>query len=220
MTAAVVTSPGKLELTQALIPEPGPGQVRVKLEGCGVCASNLPPWQGREWFTYPFAPGQLGHESWGRVDAVGPDARSFAVGQRVAMLSNHAYAQYDVADEGSVVALPPSLDNQPFPAEPLGCAMNIFARSDIKPGQTVAIVGIGFLGAILTRLATHAGAKVIAIARRPYAMDVATRMGAAHSIAMDDHWQIIEKVKAITSEQFCDVVIECVGKQWPLDLSA
>ncbi len=52
------------------------------------------------------------------------------------------------------MALPPELAGQPFPGEPLGCAMNIFRRSDIQPGQTVAIVGIGFLGALLTRLAT------------------------------------------------------------------
>ena len=49
--------------------DPGPGQVRVRIEGCGVCASNIPPWEGREWFTYPMPPGQLGHEAWGRVDA-------------------------------------------------------------------------------------------------------------------------------------------------------
>ena len=45
-------------------------------------------------------------------------------------------------------------------------------------------------------------------------------MGAAHVLPMEDHWQIIEQVKALTDGQFCDVVIEAVGKQWPLDLSA
>jgi D-arabinose 1-dehydrogenase-like Zn-dependent alcohol dehydrogenase len=65
--------------------------------------------------------------------------------------------------------------------------MNIFKRADIQAGQTVAIVGIGFLGAILTRLATDAGARVIAISRRDYALDLARRMGAAETIVMDDH---------------------------------
>ena len=74
--------------------------------------------------------------------------------------------------------------------------MNIFRRSGIEPGQTVAIVGIGFLGAMLTRLATDAGARVIAISRRPFALEVARRDGRGRD---DRRWTttsaIIEAVK-------------------------
>lgn len=220
MQAAVITSPGELEIRDVPIPSVGAGDVRVKLEGCGVCASNIPPWEGREWFSYPFAPGQLGHEGWGRVDAIGENVKNLSVGDRVAMLSNHAYAQYDVAQESAVVALPPALNESPFPGEPLGCAVNIFKRANVEPGQTVAIVGIGFLGALLTQMASKAGARVIAIAKRPEAQEFARAMGATEIVPMDDHWQIIARVKELTNEALCPVVIECVGKQWPLDLSA
>jgi threonine dehydrogenase-like Zn-dependent dehydrogenase len=98
--------------------------------------------------------------------------------------------------------------------------MNIFRRADVRAGQTVAIVGIGFLGAILTRLATDAGARVIAISRRPFSLDVAKRMGAAELVPMDDHNAIIERVKELTGGKFCERVVEAVGKQWPLDLAA
>src|SRR3954454_9178411 len=137
MRAAVVTSPGQVELRDVPVPQPRANEVRVKIAGCGVCASNIPPWEGREWFHYPFAPGQLGHEAWGYVDAVADDAIHFSVGERVAMLSERAYAEYDLACENQVVALPDSLMDAPFPAEPLGCAMNIFRRSGIKSGDTV-----------------------------------------------------------------------------------
>ncbi|HEX8914581.1 MAG TPA: zinc-binding dehydrogenase [Humisphaera sp.] len=220
MRAAVVTAPGKLEVREVPVPKPGACEVRVRLEGCGVCASNIPPWEGREWFKYPFTPGQLGHEAWGVVDAVGRDVLHFRPGDRVAMLSEHAYAEYDVAPEEKVVPLPDRLAGLPFPAEPLGCAMNIFARSGIKPGQTVAVVGIGFLGAILTRLASNVNARVIAVSRRPFSLDVAKQQGATDVIPMDDHWRIIEQVRALTGGQFCDVVVEAVGKEWPLNLSA
>ncbi|HEX8234423.1 MAG TPA: zinc-binding dehydrogenase [Abditibacteriaceae bacterium] len=220
MRAAVVIEPGRIEIEEVALPEPEANQVRVRLEGCGVCASNLPPWEGKPWFTYPFSPGQLGHEGWGTVDAVGSEVQKISVGDRVAMLSNNAYAEYDVADINSVVPLPQELEGQPFPGEPLGCAINIFKRSGIQPGQTVAIVGIGFLGALLTRFASDAGARVIAISRRPYSLEVARSMGAAETIPMDDHWQIIERVKELTNGVFCDIVIEAVGKQWPLDLAA
>ena len=220
MRAARLAAPGEISLDEAALPEPGPGQVRIRMEGCGVCASNLTPWGGAEWMTYPTDPGALGHEGWGVVDAVGEGVADFAVGDRVAALSYKAYAEYDLADASATVRLPASLDGQPFPGEPLGCAMNIFRRSDIQPGQTVAIVGIGFLGALLTRLARDAGARVIAISRRPFSLDIAREMGADETIAMDDHWAIIERVKQLTGGVLADRVIEAVGKQWPLDLAA
>jgi threonine dehydrogenase-like Zn-dependent dehydrogenase len=97
--------------------------------------------------------------------------------------------------------------------------MNIFRRAEVAAGQTVAIIGIGFLGAMLTQLAAAAGARVIAISRRPYSLQVAREMGAHETIAMDDHYAIIERVKELTGGRFCERVIEAVGKQWPLDLA-
>src|SRR5688500_12683199 len=144
MRAAVVTGAGTIRIDETALPEPGPGQVRIRLEGCGVCASNLGPWAGPEWMKFPTEPGGLGHEGWGVVDGIGPGVSGLAVGDRVAALSYHAYAGYDLADASAVVKLPREMAGQPLPGEPLGCAMNIFKRSDIQAGQTVAIIGIGF----------------------------------------------------------------------------
>jgi threonine dehydrogenase-like Zn-dependent dehydrogenase len=98
--------------------------------------------------------------------------------------------------------------------------MNIFRRAQIMPGEKVAIIGIGFLGGVLTRLAHRAGAHVIAISRRPSSLELALRMGASELVPMDDHYKIIARVKELTNGQFCDCVIEAVGTQWPLDLAA
>jgi threonine dehydrogenase-like Zn-dependent dehydrogenase len=220
MQAAVLAGPGQIQINQTERPEPGPKQVRIRLEGSGVCASNLTPWAGPDWMQFPTEPGALGHEGWGVIDAIGEAVENLSIGTRVAALSYKAYAEYDLAEADAVVPLPGSLAGQPFPGEPLGCAMNIFRRSDIAAGQTVTIVGIGFLGAILTRLATDAGARVIAISRRPFSLDVARAFGAAETIPMDDHNAIIGQVKELTGGTFCDRVVEAVGKQWPLDLSA
>jgi threonine dehydrogenase-like Zn-dependent dehydrogenase len=220
MRAAVLTGPGAVRIEEVPPPEPGPGQVRLRLEGCGVCASNLTPWAGPEWMRFPTEPGALGHEGWGRIERIGEGVTGLAEGMRVAALSGRAYAEYDVADVAELVPLPEALDGSPFPAEPFGCAMNIFRRSRIEPGQIVAVVGIGFLGAILTRLATHAGAEVIAISRRACSLALAAAMGAAETIPMDDHHAIVERVRALTGGRFCERVVEAVGKQWPLDLAA
>src|SRR5262249_31107324 len=84
----------------------------------------------------------------------------------------------------------------------------------------VAIVGVGFLGALLTQLAARAGARAIAITRRSFAMDVARRMGAAETIAMEDHRRVIEEVVELTQGGWCDVGVEATGEQQPLDLAA
>jgi len=220
MDAAVLTGPRKIRVDQVEIPVPGRGDVRIRLGGSGVCASNLALWEGVSWAKYPLEPGALGHEGWGTIDEIGDGVTDLKVGDHVTFLSYHAYAEYDIAKADAVIKLPEVLRKKVFPGEALGCAMNIFRRCEIAPGQTVAIVGIGFLGALLTRLATNAGASVIAISRRPFALKVARSMGAAETILMEDHYRIIDTVQEITENKLCDHVIEAVGKQWPLDLCA
>lgn len=220
MRAAVITGAGKFKIDEVPLPEPGPGQVRIRLEGCGVCASNLTPWEGPEWMQFPTEAGALGHEGWGTIDGVGDGVTELQPGDRVAALSGHAYAEFDLANAAEAVKLPEALNDLAVPLEPFGCAFNIFPRSDIREGQTVAIVGIGFLGAILVKLASDAGARVIAISRRQESLDLARKMGAAETIRMHDHGQIIERVRQLTGGVFCDRAVEAVGKQWPLDLAA
>jgi threonine dehydrogenase-like Zn-dependent dehydrogenase len=219
MRAAVLTGPGEIRIQQVPVPAPKKGELRIRLEGCGVCASNLEPWAGQEWMRYPGDPGALGHEGWGIVDAVGPAVEGVRAGDHVAALSYRGFAEFDIAAANAVVKLPEELADQHVPGEPLGCAFNIFRRSAIAAGQTVAIIGIGFLGALLTRLASQAGARVIAISRRQESLDLAQRYGASDLIPMRDQEAIIERVTALTDDRLCDRVIEAVGKQWPLDLA-
>jgi 2-desacetyl-2-hydroxyethyl bacteriochlorophyllide A dehydrogenase len=220
MRAAVLVGPGRCEIARVPMPTPSAREVRVRIEGCGVCASNLEPWAGRPWFSYPFEPGAPGHEAYGWLDAVGEEVRGWKVGDRVAMLSTRAYAEFDVVNIDAVIALPPELNDMPVPAEPLACAMNIFARAGIVAGMTVAIVGIGFLGALLTQLTVHAGARVIALSRRSSARALAKQWGAQETIGTDDPAAAIAQVSEQTAGRFCDVVVEAAGLQSTLDLAA
>jgi threonine dehydrogenase-like Zn-dependent dehydrogenase len=219
MRAAIIVRPREIRIDDLALPDPGARQVRIRLEGCGVCHSNLPTWQGREWFRYPQAPGAPGHEGWGRVEATGSGVTAVGEGDRVAFLSGNAYCDHAVVSEAELLALPAALDTQPFPGEPLGCALNIFRRAEVREGHTVAIVGIGFLGALLVQLCANAGARVLAVAHRPFSQDLARRFSADAVVPMDDHGKVIERVRELTSGRFCDRAIECVGAQWPLDLA-
>jgi threonine dehydrogenase-like Zn-dependent dehydrogenase len=216
---AVLDAPRSARVEMRALPAVGPRQVRVRLEGCGVCGSNLPVWEGRPWFTYPFDGGAPGHEGWGAVDEIGERVESVRPGDRVAVLSYHAFADYDVAEDTNVAVLPPGLKGQPFPGEALGCAMNVFRRSDIRPEHTVAIVGVGFMGALLTQLAASAGARVVAISRRPFALELARRMGAMVTIPFESATDAVNAVREFTGGAGCERVIEATGLQAPLDLA-
>lgn len=220
MRAAVLTAPRTVAIMETIRPQPKSEELCVELEGCGICASNLAPWEGKPWFSYPMEPGAPGHEGWGTVHSIGTDVAGFRPGDRVGLLSCHGFAGFDVVKQNAVVKLPSVLNDRPFPAEPLGCGMNVFRRAKIEKGDKVAIVGVGFLGAVVVRLAALAGAMVIAITRRRKGLEIAKEYGATECIPMQDHWQVIDRVKRLTDGRFCDVVIEAAGKQWPLDLSA
>jgi len=211
LSAAVITAPAQAEVVDRPPPVPGPGQVRVRIEGCGVCGSDVPVWAGRPWFAYPREPGTPGHEGWGVVEAVGEGVTGVEAGQRVAGLSYGAYARHDLARAEELVALPDALDGQPFPGEALGCAVNVFRRSGIEAGQTVVVVGVGFLGAVVAQLAARAGARVVGVSRRPFALEIARRMGAEETATLDE----IE-----ASPVAADVVVEAAGTQRTLDVAS
>ena len=156
MAAAVVDRPRRARLVQVPFPQPAQGEVLVRVEGCGVCASSLPLWEGRSWFDYPLEPGAPGHEAWGT---------QVETGERVALLSFHGFAEFDVAQANLCVPLPPELDGSPVPLEPLGCAVNVLRRADVRYGMGVAIVGVGFLGSVVAALAERAGATVTRVCR-------------------------------------------------------
>ena len=219
MRAAVFDGGERVHVSRAARPRAQRGQVRVRLHGCGICASNLPVWAGRPWFQYPLAPGAPGHEGWGEIDDAGDDAGEWKPGDRVAFLSGNAYAEYDVAEADALVRLPASFSDRPLPGEPLACAMNIWRRSDIREGQTVAIVGVGFIGALLIQLARDAGAQVIALSRRPYALDVARQCGATVTLPTDDTQAAIGAVNELT-DGGCARVIEAAGEQVTLDIAS
>jgi threonine dehydrogenase-like Zn-dependent dehydrogenase len=150
MRAAAICAAGRARTVEAPLPVAGPGEALIRVEGCGVCGSSLPVFAGRPWFTYPLEPGAPGHEVWGSTED----------GRRVAALSYHGFAQWDVAPESQLVELPRELDGLPFPGEALGCAVNVVRRARVRHGERVAIVGMGFVGTACRQLCRSAGAEV------------------------------------------------------------
>ena len=219
MRSAVLAAPRRIEVVDVPRPEVAPGQVGVALEGCGVCGSNLPLWEGRPWFDYPLDPGAPGHEAWGWVDEVGDGVFGLRRGDPVAILSGSAFAEAATVAADDAIVLPPAVAGGAFPGEALGCAFNAARRSRFEPEQTVAVVGIGFIGAVMTALASAAGARVVAISRRPFSLEIARTMGASETIALSDRAAVVAAVAELTGGNLCERVVEAVGAQATLDLA-
>lgn len=218
MKAGMITAPKELEVVETPILQPTEGEVRIKLNGSGICASNLPIWEGRKWFSYPLSVGAPGHEGWGVVDAVGKNISKELIGQKITALTYNAFAEYDLAKVENIVVLPDFLAKKAFPGEPLGCAMNIFQRINPLPKDKVAVIGCGFLGLLLIQLLKDQGCEVLAISKRDFSLEMAKNMRADHCIKLDNHYRIIEKIKELTAGGLCDKTLECTGKEWPLNL--
>lgn len=223
MAAAVLVKPGCFEFREAPIPRPGPGQVCIQLEGCGVDALCGAAWRGCDELEYPLEPGAPGGEAWGRVFQTGEGVSGLAPGDRVAVLTRTGFSQYVTADVRHVATVPESLDDMPFPSWALAGAVNVFRRSFIEKGATVAVVGFGFLGALVTQLALLAEAKVMAVGRRPFALRTARQLGASMAVTCRDESEAsraVEVVREMNGGALCDVAIEAAGAGETLDLAA
>jgi 2-desacetyl-2-hydroxyethyl bacteriochlorophyllide A dehydrogenase len=220
MRAAQFVAPEQISVVNTASPIPGPHQVLVRLSGSGVCGSNLPVWLGRPWFSYPLAPGAPGHEGWGWIELCGSEIENLPCGQPVALLSQRAFAELDIAEASEVVPLEGAAYDQPLPAEAIACGVNVMKRAAIAPGDRVAIVGVGFLGAVLVRLASAAGACVTAISRRRFALDLAGSLGAVAEVPMVDVAQAAADARRSNGGADFDTVIEATGLPRPLDLAS
>lgn len=213
MKAAIFRGDGRATVEEAETPDLRPGEVLLQLEGCGVCASNLPVWQGREWFDYPLVPGSPGHEPWGRVLACGKRVDGFEPGTRVTGLSYRAYAELDVALADQLVVIPEDYETLPFPGEAFACGMNVFRRAGIERDMRVAVVGSGFIGGLVIQLAAAAGASVTAFSRRPWSRRLAADQGAIAVRSFEDG-----AGEALRSA--FERVVECTGAQRGLDVAS
>jgi threonine dehydrogenase-like Zn-dependent dehydrogenase len=221
MRAAILKEPRRFDVVSSELPAPGPGEVRLRLRGCGVCGSDLGPWKGLSGISYPMDPGAPGHEVFGVVDEAG-EGVSLSLGTAVTALSYRGYAEYDLAEAASVVPLPPALAGRPVLGEPVACAVNVTRRAGVEEGDVVVLLGPGFLGSLLLALLRAPGApapsRVIAVSRRRPVDEVAERLGLDELLTYDE--DVPGRVAAATGGHGADVVIEATGHQRPLDLAA
>ena len=208
LVAQVPKAKGEFELVEREIAEPGAGEVRIKVEACGVCHSDFITKEGIFPFvTYPRVPG---HEVAGVIDAVGAQVTEWKKGDRVGVgwhgghcfvcescrrgdfitckneqitgvTRDGGYAKYMIARHEAVARMPEGFDAAE--AGPLLCAgittFNALRNSGARVGDTVAVQGIGGLGHLGIQFAAKAGYHVVGIGRGPENGALAKKLGAA-----------------------------------------
>ena len=215
MTAVQISRPGApFEVVKREVPEPGPNQVRIRVQACGVCHSDLfvkeGHWPGLQY------PRVTGHEVAGVIDEVGPGVTAWKKGQRVGVgwhgkhcgqcvpcrrgdfiscqnlritgfSDDGGYAQYMIASADALAAIPDSLS--PAEAAPILCAgittFNSLRHSGAGAGDLVAVQGLGGLGHLGVQFASKMGYRTVAIGRGKDKEALALKLGAARYLDTD-----------------------------------
>ncbi len=218
-------------------PEPGPGEVLVRVEACGICGSDV-----MEWYRIKKAPLVLGHEIAGDIVEVGRGVDRYKVGDRVFVshhvpcntcrycLSGHhstcdtlrstnfypgGFAEFvrvpEINVDRGVFVLPPELsyDDGVF-IEPLACVVRGFRMARFEPGMTVLVLGSGIAGLLNIKLAKALGAgRIIATDVSEYRLEAARRFGA--DVVIDASEDVPAKVRAANGGRPADLVVVSTG---------
>ena len=251
MLAAVLYGKEHVQLERIPVPALGPGDILVRVRAALTCGTEVKVFRRGYHAKMLVPPAVFGHELAGDVVALGEGVTRFKIGDRVVannsapclecfwckrdqpnlcddlLFNNGAYAEFIRIParivERNTWPLAPHLSYQDAAlAEPLACVVKGLDDTGIKPGDTIAVLGVGPIGSMFVRLAKLRGASVIAIARRRAKLEFTTRLGADHIVATEESPDAVDAVRALTGGRGADVVIEAVGLpatwQWAVSM--
>ena len=205
--------PEVLKLADLPIPQPGPGQVLIRVEAVGVNFIEIYFRKGTYKAALPFTPGS---EAAGTVEELGPGVTGFAAGDAVASVSVlGSYAEYALVPSASLVKVPAGLSMQQAAAALLqGMTAHYLSHSTfpLKAGDTALIhAGAGGVGLLLTQMASRLGARVITTVSTAAKAKLSLDAGAADVILYMEK-DFVEEVKRLTGGKGVDVVYDSVGR--------
>jgi L-iditol 2-dehydrogenase len=241
MTAAVLYGKEHLQIETVDVPRIGRGDVLVRVRAALTCGTDVKVFRRGYHARMIVPPALFGHELAGDIVKMGEEVRGFQIGQRVVaansapcgkcffcqrdqenlcedlLFNNGAYAEYIRIPERIVrknmYEVPPEVSYQDAAlVEPLACVLRGLEETGIKPGDTIAIIGMGPIGMMFVRMAKAVyNARVIAIGRRQTQLDRARAMGADEVVINSDGADVLGPVREITGGHGADIVIEAVG---------
>ncbi len=214
VVADPVGGPENLKVVEVPIPEPGDGEVLVKIEAIGV--NYIDTYFRAGFYKVPESPVRLGSEAAGTVVKAGKGAEAWQAGQRAAYaMARGSYAEYALVPQQFLVTLPEAMSFDDAAAVMLqGMTAHYLAYSTfaLKPGNTCLVhAAAGGAGSALVQIAKIAGATVIGTVSTPEKAQIAKENGADHTILYNDQ-DFVAETKRLTNGKGVDVVYDSVGK--------
>ncbi|MFW5844625.1 MAG: zinc-dependent alcohol dehydrogenase [Planctomycetota bacterium] len=183
-TVAVLDAPRRIRCARARIPEPGPGQIRLRVTWVGICGSDLEAYRGSRQPEFLSFPARLGHEVAGRIDRLGPGVTGLREGQQVACRYVWgAFAEYIVCTPFNVIPVPEDVPHQACSQiEVLPGILHAADLARITPQSRVLIMGQGVSGLIMTQVVARHSPAVLAVSDlHEHKLELARRYGATHT---------------------------------------
>lgn len=223
VVAETVGEPSEVLRLQARpIPEPGPGQVRIRVVAAPVEASDLHTIRGRYGFTPEF-PAVPGIESVGVIDEIGSETEGLMVGQRVVTIGvTGTWQEYVVADAERVLPVPAGMSmstSAQLLSNPLTAVILTGDMLDVRPGEWLLQTAAGStVGQLVIQLGAHVGFKTLNVVRRRSAVEDILALGGTAVICTEDE-DLRERVAVIAGERGVSKAIDCVSGQVGADVS-
>jgi threonine dehydrogenase-like Zn-dependent dehydrogenase len=213
-----VVAPRRSEIVEMDDPLPGADEVVIDVLASGVCTSDRKPW--RELAT-PESPIRLGHETVGRVSAVGSETSVWHLGDIVTGLGGNGFATKALMDADSILPVPTGLPFEHVIGEPIADLEEAISRTPLHVGDRVAIVGLGFMGLGLLQLARYRiPSLIVAVDPSPAARRRAIELGADEAFHPDELPAAYTGDGGRSGEQRMDVVLEAAGITSALEISS
>ena len=240
MMAAVLYGKERLQIEAVPVPEILSGDVLVRVKTALTCGTDVKVFKRGYHARMIVPPALFGHELAGDIVAVGKDVKNFRVGQRVVaansapcmdcfycrrgnenlcedlLFNNGAYAEFIRIParivQSNLYEMPAHISYQDAAlVEPLACVLRGLDETSVRPGDSLAVIGLGPIGLMFVRLAKVYGARVIAIGRRQTQLDRARNLGADELLISAEGADVVGKVRRLTGGRGVDVAIEAVG---------
>ncbi len=224
-TIARLTAPGQFEFFEEPVPEPSLDQVVIELICSGICSSEIPFFTGQAspdedmFIKYARYPLNLGHEWVGRVVATGPEVLRFKPYDLVTGLSTYksCFAKYLVETQANLELVPKNVNPETALGEPVACTINILQCSAPQIGDSVVIIGDGFMGLLMVQLFSLFPLRSLILIGLDEAKLLLGKSFGAHETAL---YKDIKGNNQILKKDNTDIVIELAGNQLALELAA
>lgn len=237
MKAAFLNNPTNISINEVEIPEPKAGEVRIKLKKIGICGSDVHLFLGHRLLDKPII---IGHEGLGYIDEIGENVMGREIGERVVIEPNIPCknCRYCLSGRGTIcsnkrvlgvneagcfaeyISIPADFawkisddisDENAVTIEPMAVAYHALFSSKAKPGDTIAVIGLGAIGLLLTHLAIALGYKVLVTEINVSKIKMATDLGAIAVIPQGNEGEQIQELSEIWEENDVVAVFECAG---------